>query len=293
MSNHGHQAGGIVGFMTSLAYLTQLVGPKMVCVVWESGGSARRRAIFPGYKADRRPPKRNRYYEDDIPDTNENRIHQVRFLLDVLQHVPVCQLFIEDCEADDVIGYLCRNRFRDERKVIATSDQDYYQLLDGKTMAYSWTSKRFIGPAEVIEKFNISPENFVLAKAIAGDPSDNVPGVKGAGFKTVAKRFNLSGATPVGVNEIIDECAAKIGASKGKCPQVYSHIYNSSDIIKRNWRLMYLDVSNLAAMQMQKIDATVNSFQPSRNKMNLMRALIDEGLPAFDAHDFFSSFLAL
>ena len=261
MSTHGHQAGGIVGFLSSLSYIVSLVQPESVMVIWEGGGSSRRRALFAGYKEGRKPPKLNRYYETDIPDSKENRIQQIRFLVDVLKHVPVMQLFVEDCEADDVIGYLCRNKLRDSKKFIASSDRDFYQLLDSKTTIYSLGSKRFIGPDEVKEQFSISPTNFVLAKAVCGDPSDGIPGVKGAGFKTIAKRFDLSSDTLLTVNELLEACQLR----DSKSPKIYSQIYESADLIKRNWRLMYLDVSNLAAVQVRKIDAAIESFKPNKN----------------------------
>lgn len=286
MSTHGHQAGGIVGFLSSLAYMINLMQPESVIIAWEGGGSSRRRAIFPGYKANRRPPRLNRYYEADIPDSKENRVQQIKFLVDVLKTVPVIQIFVDDCEADDVIGYLCRNRFRNVKKFIASSDRDFYQLLDDKTTIYSLSAKQFIGPKEVKEQFNISPVNFVLAKAVVGDASDGIPGVKGVGFKTIAKRFELVGDIMLTVNELLEACAHR----DSKSPKIYSQIYENEVLIKRNWRLMYLDVSNLAAVQVRKIDAAIESFRPNKNKMQLMRSLINEGLGSFDAHDFFSAF---
>lgn len=288
MSTHGHQAGGIVGFLNTLGLLVQQIHPSAVYVVWEGGGSSRRKSIFPEYKQNRRPPKLNRYYEDDIPDSNENRIHQIKFLVECLKHAPMCQLFVEGCEADDVIGYLCRNKFKDEKKIIVSSDRDYFQLLDVNTIMYSLTSKKFLGPDDVLKEFNITPENFVLAKAICGDPSDNIPGVKGVGFKTVAKRFKLS-SDAITIQDILETCKN----SGSKSHKIYSQIYESEDLIKRNWRLMYLDVSNLAALQMRRIDSTVESFKPVKNKMQLMKMLHDEGLPTFNVQELFSSFTLL
>lgn len=286
MTTHGQQAGGIVGFLNALRQLIEEIRPRQTYVIWEGGGSSRRRAIFPEYKSNRRPPKLNRYYEDDIPDSNENRIYQIKTLINVLKSTPICQLFIEDCEADDVIGFLVRNRFKNDKKIIASSDRDFYQLIDENTMIYSWASKKFLGTAEVLKQFNILPENFVLAKAICGDNSDAIPGVSGIGFKTLAKRFDLF-SKQVTLNDILIECETKQRESKVK---VFSQISKEVELIKRNWRLMYLDTSNLAAAQVRKIDAVVESFKPSRNKMQMMRTLLDEGLGAFDSHEFFSVF---
>lgn len=288
MSIHGHQAGGIIGFLNGLAFITEQLKPSVTYIVWEGGGSSRRRSLFPDYKQNRRPPKLNRYYEDDIPDSTENRVHQIGFLVELLKNVPVCQLFVDDCEADDVIGYLCRNTLKEKRKFIASSDRDFYQLLDEKTLIYSWSSKKYLGLDEVKAQFSIAPENFVLAKAIAGDPSDNIPGVKGAGFKTLAKRFDLL-TKNVSINDILTICEN----SSSKSPKIYSHIYENADLIKRNWKLMYLDVSNLAAIQIKKIEAIVASHEPKKHKMQFMRMLIEEGLQAFDSHEFFSAFSSL
>lgn len=288
MSTLGHQTGGIVGFMNAVADLSMQLQPSAVYIVWEGGGSVRRKAIYSDYKSNRRPPRLNRYYEDDIPDSNENRMHQVKFLVEIFKHVPVCQLFLDGCEADDVIGYVCRNKFRGKMKVIASSDKDYYQLLDSTTVLYSWASKKYLGQSDVKNEYNITPTNFSLAKAICGDPSDNIPGVKGVGFKTLAKRFNFAVDETLSINDVIAECDNKIN-QKSKV-RAYSDIKASEDLIKRNMRLMHLDVSNLAAIHVRKIEAVIDLFVPTRNKMKLMKSLIDEGLASYDAHDFYSSF---
>ncbi len=286
MSSHGHHAGGIVGFMGSLKYLAGRVHPSTVYIAWEGGGSYRRRSIFPEYKLNRKPPKLNRYYEGEIPDSPENRVYQIKALVGLLRHVPVCQIYVEDCEADDVIGYLSRNKFSGSKKVIASSDRDFYQLLDKDTLMYSWTSKSFVSKDDVLKEFNISTANFAVAKVVCGDGSDNIPGVRGVGFKTLAKRFpELALEKELRPSDII-EAAKKLGP---KGPKMAVNIASNVDLIERNWRLMYLDVSNLAAMQIRKIDAAVETFRPQTDKLSFMRDLQKEGLPTFDAHEFFDS----
>lgn len=288
MSSHGHHAGGIVGFMNALRFLVQHVHPSVIYIAWEGGGNKRRKAIFPGYKQNRRPPKLNRYYEGEIPDSAENRVQQITALVNLLKDTPVCQIYVEDCEADDVIGYLARNRFKGKKKIIASSDRDYYQLLDEDTMMYSWTSKTLVSHHDVLNEFKISAKNFIVAKVICGDGSDNIPGVKGVGFKTLAKRFpDLASEKELSVYDIV-ESAKKFGP---KGPKMASNIVSNIDVIERNWRLMYLDISNLAAMQVRKIDASIDTFQPKSDKLSFMRSLQKEGLLTFDAHDFFNALL--
>jgi DNA polymerase-1 len=286
MSTLGHQAGGVVGFLNALKYLINIIAPTDVFVIWEGGGSLRRRAIYSDYKKNRKPPKLNRYYEKDIPDSSENRIQQIKLLVELLKNVPVRQIFINDCEADDVIGYICRNSFREKKKYIASSDRDFYQLLDENTMIYSWTTKKFIGFEDVKNEFNISPKNFALAKAICGDPSDNINGIKGVGFKTVAKHLDVKSDDEISVEELINVCIHR----SDKTHKIYTQIYNNIDLIKRNMKLMYLDTNNLSSLQIRKIENSISSPKNSKNKLLLMKMLINDGLSSFDAQDFYSAF---
>jgi len=290
MTANGVQAGGIVGFLNAIKYLSSHYLPSKIFVIWEGGGSKRRRDIFPDYKSNRKPPRLNRYYEGDIPDTPENRIYQIKVLLDTLKFAPVCQIYIDDCEADDVIGYLCKNTLKYDTKIIASSDKDFYQLIDEKTTQFSWTTKTIIDEAAVLKEYNIAPHNFAVAKTFNGDQSDNIPGIKGVGFKTLAKRFPaLSSKTQMTILDIINESKDQIHTSL----KIYSRINDNINLIKRNWKIMYLDASNLAAVQIRKIDTAVDTFEPKKNKMKLMRKLIDEGLGTYDALAFFSSFMTL
>jgi len=199
------------------------------------------------------------------------------------------QVYVPDCEADDVIGYMSKYAFKDKRKVIVSSDRDFYQLLDNKTIIYSPTWKKLVTFKEVKEKFGISPENFCLAKAICGDPSDNISGVKGVGFKTLSKRFpELRESTSVEISDIIDVCNMNI--SEGTKIKAYQEIVSSEDLIRRNWKLIYLDTVNLSASQIQKINYLIDTFAVSRNKIHMMRALIKEGIQSFNIDRAFLSF---
>ena len=96
----------------------------------------------------RKPQKLNRFYGNDIPDTVENRNYQLAFTIELLKHTPVKQLYIDSCEADDIIGYLAKNTFRDEAVVIASSDKDYYQLINENVTQWSPGQKKFISKAK-------------------------------------------------------------------------------------------------------------------------------------------------
>jgi 5'-3' exonuclease len=278
---NGEHVGGIVGFLYGLAEFTERFSPKNIVVVWEGGGSQKRRNIYKDYKQKRRPEKLNRFYEDDIPDTVENRNSQITTLVNIIKKLPINQLYVEDCEADDVIGYLSKYKLRKNRKLIVSSDKDFYQLLDKNTIIYSPTWKKFVTSKEVKEKFSISPENFCLAKAICGDPSDNIGGVPGVGFKTLAKRIpELRGDDSVSIQEIVNKC--KIMVEEGSNLKSIKNICESESIIKRNWKLIYLDTSNLSHGQIEKINYSVDTFAPARNKIQIMKILLENGIQTFN-----------
>jgi 5'-3' exonuclease len=284
MSSHGYQMGGAIGFLKTLGRIVNEISPSKIYVAWESGGSPRRRSIYPDYKAHRKPEKLNRFYEDDIPDSDDNRMHQMVALLGFLKCAPVCQIYVPDCEGDDIVAYLCRGPLRGVKKVIASSDKDMYQLLDADTTVYSLHKKTYVTPADVLEEFRVLPENFAFAKALCGDKSDNIPPpIPKFGFKTAAKHLPiLSTDGSLILQDVFNYCAAHKDDNK-----IFERILGAEAEVRRNWQLVYLDTGCLAPSQAAKVDYVVNSFKPHVNKMGLMRLLIKEGVNDFDVEGFF------
>jgi len=289
MSRQGQQIGGFVGYLKGLKLLTEKLYPKRVIVVWEGGGSTRRRAIFPEYKQGSRPQKLNRYYEDDIPDTFENRDFQVKLTIEALKHVPVQQIYVPDCEADDVIGYMCRHLFPQDKIVVVSSDKDLYQLIDDRVTQWSPGQKKFIDAQEVHDKFGVWPENMCVARSFVGDPSDSIPGITGAGFKTMTKRFPfLQEKKHLMIQDVLDAASGMDGSKV----QLIKNILEEQAIVRRNWKLMHLDVSNLSGDQIKRINDSVSNYTPRKNKMDLMRLFVRQGIQDFDVDSFFMSLSA-
>ena len=283
MNSNGEAIGGAIGFLKTLKKLLVEQQPRAVYVAWEGGGSQRRRKIFPEYKLNRRPEKLNRFYEDDLPDSDENKQQQIVTLLGMLKCVPVCQLYVPDCEGDDVVAYLCKGPLRDLEKVIASSDKDLYQLLDDRTKIYNLHKKTYLTKEDVLTEFRVTARNFGLAKALCGDPSDNVPGIKGLGFKTVSKLYPFLGTeNDVLLQEIFDFAAANREQSS-----IHKRVFEQQDDVKRNWKLVYLDGSMLSATQASSIDYVVGTFKPRADRMGLVRCLAKEGVGDFDVEGFF------
>lgn len=289
VSTRGEFSGGVVGFLSSLGQLTASINPKTVIVVWDAGGgSQKKRGVFADYKMHRKPQKMNRAQGDDIPTTVENRNWQVTTVVGMLRHLPLIQLFIENCEADDVVGYLCKYKYLQEEKVVVSSDRDFYQLLDENMKIFSPTSKSFVDSEAVKEKFGISPRNFCLAKAVCGDASDNIPGVGGVGFAGLAKKFpEFLDERDMTIDELISK--AKL-LNEEKSLKIYKQIIDGEDIIRRNWKLVLLDTANLSADQVKKINDTFTLHEAKKDKLGFLKKLVKEGLGTFDADRFFVSF---
>jgi len=292
MSNNGELMGGVVGTLSTISKLVRDLRPKEIYVVWESGGSPKRRSLLPEYKANRKPGRMNRTYGDLIPDSKQNEAQQKVIVVDILKTVPVCQVYVPNCEADDVIGYLSRNRFSNENKIIVSSDKDYYQLLNEKTWIYSPGRKIYIYQADVLEEFGTTAQNFCVAKALCGDASDNIPGVPRAGFKTIAKRFPILGsAEKVGVEDILKLNEEILNGKKKKKPKIHTNIFENADNIRRNWKLMYLDAIMLSAQQVDHINRFVDGYTPSKNTFQFYKKRRQYGIEnALKADLFLSSF---
>ena len=282
----GAQTGGIVGSLKMISRLLRETSPTNMYIVWESGGSVKRKSIYKEYKQHRKPEKLNRYYGDDLPDTDENRLHQMIVLMNCLKCTPTCQVYVPDCEADDVIAYLSQGPLKLHEKIIASSDKDFYQLLDEKTKMYSFYKKSFVTKENVLETFRVSSNNFAIAKALCGDISDNIPGIVGVGFKTVANRLAFLGTDEnVILQDVFDYCSSHVTEST-----FYKKVLDNTDTVKRNWKLVNLGSGPLSNDQVQKVDHAIGTFVPFLDKMALVKCLVKEGISDFDLEGFCQSF---
>jgi 5'-3' exonuclease len=293
--------GGVVGFMKSVDYLVGTFCPSRVYVVWENGGpSSRRRHISPEYKANRakmKEVKKIQQGKENMRDVlaldDETRIQQITMLTALLKSTPVCQVYVPDTECDDIVAYLAQDKFRTStsKRIIVSNDKDFYQLLhDPLINIYDPSTRKIIDGNEVLNKFGISARNFCLAKTIAGDNSDNVEGVIGAGFKTIAKRFPKMASVDedIDISNILTEArTANIG--KKKPIAVYENVVQAEKLIRRNWDLMYLNTSNLSASQINKINYIVDNHEPRMDKLSLIKTVMECGInTAFDYDRFCS-----
>jgi DNA polymerase-1 len=291
MGENGDPVGGIIGFLKSIQLLTERYAPQEVIVVWEGGGSPRRRSIDPTYKAGRRPEKLNRFYSGDIPDTVSNRNDQVLNLVSLLRKTAIPQIYISDCEADDVIARLANVGLKDKKCIIISTDKDFYQLIDERISVWSPGSKKEWTVDKVIQEFGIHPTNFCLARCFVGDGSDGLKGVPGAGFRSLAKRFaSFSNKESLAVSDILTECE---DLRKQKRLKLYDSIIDNEEIINKNWKLMYLGHGNVSGSQAKKVDELLEISDSKRDKLGFIRSLRSLGIKNFDYDKLFMSLRTL
>jgi DNA polymerase-1 len=299
VNSRSQPVGGVVGFIRQIDNLTSSFSPSRIYVVWENGGpSPRRKKILPTYKANRAKATEmkkiqsgNESIKDALAADDETRIRQLTILAQLLKSTPICQIFIPETECDDIIAYLIKNKFRYSpgKKIIVSTDKDFYQLLDDPEVSiYDPASRNVIDAKKVQEKFGIAPRNFCMAKILAGDDSDNIPGIPGAGFTTITKRFSgfSDDSKDVDIAQVLSEAKTKIETSK-KPLKIYEEVAKSEELLRRNWELMYLDSSKLSASQVSKIDYIVDSHEPKMNKLQFVKTIIEAGInSSFDVENF-------
>ncbi len=274
LDGNGNPIGGVVGFLKTLRYLAKLVNPSKIIVVFDGqGGSQRRRKLYSGYKQGRKPIRLNRTYEYSDEFQEKNKINQNNRLRKYLEDLPVHIIEMDNIEADDVIGFLC-SYFDDEIKTIASSDKDFYQLLNKKTIIFRPTKKVFYTNKKIIEEFKISAQNFALAKAIVGDPSDNIKGVRSVGFKNLVKYFPfLEEKKEYSTEEIFQFCEEKINNKDKK----YSKFIENKDAIELNYKIMQLRDPIISMQSITKIKSHLTKDLTLR--MNAFRLkLIEDGI---------------
>jgi DNA polymerase I len=168
-------------------------------VVWDGGMPAFRVEIFPEYKANR----------TSMPE--ELRV-QLDHLDEILEAMNIPAIRAEGFEADDALATLSRRVPEGIELFIVTGDQDAMQLVDGRVKVLRTTrgvsETKTYGREEVIEDYGVTPEQIPDYKALVGDPSDNIPGVRGIGPKGAASLLREFGSV-ARIYENLDRISAR------------------------------------------------------------------------------------
>jgi DNA polymerase-1 len=178
----GTPISAVLGFTNMVLNLRENLKAHHIAVVFDSKRRNFRHDIYPDYKANR----------SEAPEDLVPQFPLMREACDAFQ-IPTLEL--EGYEADDLIAaYTHKARQQGYHVTIVSSDKDLMQLVSENVTMYDHMKSTYIHPKQVFEKFNVPPEKVRDVLALAGDSSDNVPGVPGIGPKTAATLINDFGS---------------------------------------------------------------------------------------------------
>ena len=218
----GTPTGGVYGFAAMLIEIIEKLKPEYIAVAWDKPKTniRSRRAIYPDYKANRKPAPADFYI-------------QIPYLLELLRafHIPLYEF--DDYEADDIIGTLARRAATSNITTqIISGDLDMLQIVDENIEMYQmrrgFTDVAKFDIAAIEAKYDLRKDQFLDLKSIKGDSSDNIPGVPGIGEKGAVKLLQEYGSLD-GVYANIDKIT---GATKTKLEQGKELAYISRDLAR-------------------------------------------------------------
>lgn len=264
----GHPMGGLRGTLYSINYAMKQTGAERCIVVFDGkGGSQYRRKMFKEYKENRRTigPK-----TPDEQAVSDNYKDQLRRLIQYLNCFPVLQIIENAIEADDVIAYISQvlvDSYNVDSVYIMSSDKDFLQLVNEDIFVWSPTKKKLYDRDLVKSEYGVIPENIIWFRCFTGDASDNVPGIKGIGPKTVLDLPEIT-ENPI-LYEDIQEFVKSSTVKKWK--------NISLDELERNYKLMQLESSIISGNTRLSILKKLENFDLSYNLKELLNMVDIDG----------------
>jgi|TARA_R110000868_G_scaffold169197_3_gene404143 5'-3' exonuclease len=217
----------------------------------------------------------------------ENKAYQYYRLLEYLNEMPLIQVVIDGMEADDIVAVLCRSKhYEGWKKTIISSDKDFYQLADDETSIYRPIQDKMVTTETIVEEFGIHPNNFALARAIAGDPSDNIGGIPRVGLGTMKKRFEfLKEPEAISSQQLVEYCRGV-----GKKLSCHNKIISHSDLVQSNYSIMQLYHPAMSPTTRNKLMYNVLEFSPEVNITAIKAMMIKDGIGSYRFDDLYAAF---
>jgi len=268
LNDDGQHIGGVTGFLRSVAAVVRLIKPTRCIIVFDGkGGSRRRKDIYPDYKANRAVKTAfNRYQEfASLEDEQDSMRRQFGRVIQYLNCLPVTTLSIDNVEADDIMAYIANEIYTDDknRVTICSTDRDFLQLVNNRISVWSPIKKKMYTPSVMQEEFGFSSKNYLLYRSFIGDKSDNIPGLKGVGPKSLIKYFPVFTED----RELTVEEIVQYANDVDKKYKVHSLVSENKELLELNYKLMQLkevDINGNAKM------LTMNMVQGDIDKLNTL-----------------------
>lgn len=252
---------------------------KCIIVFDGKGGSMRRKKIFPDYKSGR--TGNNVLRREFFTDVEEEKISMRRQMVRTVQYLdllPVQIFCIDNIEADDAIAYMTMQYFKPKNsKVrIVSTDRDFLQLVDENIEVYSPIKKKIYNETQLKEEFGIHSNNYLLYRILSGDSSDNIPGIKGIGLKTLIKEFPEIVDRELSVEEII-EISRELCTEK-QVKKIHRSICENLEVIERNYKLMQLQETDISGVTKLQIFDKLEQLTSKLDKFTFKKQLAEDYL---------------
>jgi 5'-3' exonuclease len=207
-------------------------------------------------------------------ELHTNKIWQQVRCIEYVNQTPIIQFRQPGVEADDVIAYIkSMPLFREWRKVVVSSDKDFIQLLDDKTLLFRPTQDQILNTNRVLEEHSIHPCNFALARSMVGDKSDNIDGLKGVGLKTVAKAFPFLAEEN---DYYLDDLRHHSEREESKLA-IYDKVIDDYKKICDNYSIMQLSTPLISIQCADFIRKTFEEYKPMFNKTEINKMMSVDG----------------
>ena len=275
LNDDGDHIGGVTGFLRSIAANIRLLKPTRCVIVFDGkGGSRRRKDLFPDYKANRANKTAfNRYQEfASLEDEQDSMKRQFGRLIQYLNCLPITTISIDNVEADDIMAYIANEIYTkdDNRATIVSTDRDFLQLVNNRITVWSPIKKKMYTPSVMQEEFGFSPKNYLLYRSFIGDKSDNIPGLKGVGPKSLLKHFPMfTEDRELSVKELVNHAT-----NVDKKYKVHELVSNNEELLDLNYRLMQLkevDINgNAKLLALDKVKGDIDKLNTFEFKKMFM-----------------------
>ena len=284
LSSNGQPIGGIKGFLKILQKLTRDMNPDQVVVVWDGpNGSRKRKTMDKNYKEGRKPIRLNRAFHNLTDDEElQNKMWQQGRIIQYLNNMPIIQSMIEEVEADDIIAYITQMKYYEGwQKIIVSNDKDFMQLCDSETELWRPTVGEMLNKKRIVEQYGVHPINMALARAIVGDVSDNLAGIKGAGLATVKKRLDfLAEERFYTIDEVVEHCENANSNLK-----FYANVADNGALVEKNYKMMQLSSPQLSVQGKDQVRYSIENFECEFNKTEILRMMRQDGFGELNWED--------
>ena len=275
-NDDGIHVGGITGFLMSIGYAIRNIKPTRVVICWDGkGGSQRRRKLYPEYKGNRRVSSRLTRHVS-IGTKEDEKVAMKNQLLRLSQYIdtlPLQMVSVENIEADDSIAYICEQVYPKSQVFIMSTDKDFMQLVSNRVTVWSPTKNKYYFADTIKEEYGIHPNNFLMFRTITGDGSDNIPGIRGAGLKTLINRIPIiSNKENITINQIIEYCKENSNI------KILKKISEASDLLNLNYDLMQLNDVDISGSAKLKINNCVKNKIPRLVKYEFLKMMIEDNI---------------